>query len=238
VKALLANKTALYIVLFASVASLLGYVVGGRTNAVLFFLLTGYVASHFTKNMTVILLAPLLLTNFVFSVNRMREGLKSKNQKQGPSDEELEEAEGEDNDGGADPSSAAIGAAMAGHEDDVSDDAAPVSRKASNKKKNKATNDDDAIVKPHPEVDKKKTKDMAFSYVDKMLDDDRISKLSNSMNDMADKHEKISKLIETIAPIIDKAGGLLDKVGGTDLAGVESMMKKMGGLLGGVGNVL
>ena len=58
VKALLANKTALYVVLFASVASLLGYVVGGRTNAVLFFLLTGYVASHFTKNMIVILLAP------------------------------------------------------------------------------------------------------------------------------------------------------------------------------------
>ena len=234
VKALLANKTALYVVLFASVASLLGYVVGGRTNAVLFFLLTGYVASHFTKNMIVILLAPLLLTNFVFSVNRMREGLESKNKNKEASEEELEEAEGEDNAGGADPASVAIGAAMAGHEDDVSEDAAPVKRKATKQKKGKATDDDDSVVKPHPEVDKKKTKDMAFSYIDKMLDDDGMSKLSNSMNDMADKHEKISKMIETMAPIIDKAGGLLDKVGSTDMTGIENMVKKMGGLLGGV----
>lgn len=233
-KALLANKTALYVVLFASVASLLGYVVGGRTNAVLFFLLTGYVASHFTKNMTVILLAPLLLTNFVFSVNRMREGLESKNKKKGPSEEELEEAEGEDSDGGADPASAGMGAAMAGQEDDVSEDAAPVKRKATNQKKGKATDDDDAVVKPHPEVDKKKTKDMAFSYIDKMLGEDGISKLSNGMNEMADKHEKISQMIETMSPLVDKATTLLDKVSGSDLAGVESMMKKMGGLLGGV----
>ena len=240
VKALLANKTALYVVLFASVASLLGYVVGGRTNAVLFFLLTGYVASHFTKNMIVILLAPLLLTNFVFSVNRMREGLESKNKKREPTDEELEEAEGEDNAGGADPASVAIGAAMAGHEDDVSEDAAPVGRKAGKKAKAnakakaKAADDDDSVVQPHPEVDKKKTKDMAFSYIDKMLGDDGISKLSDGMNDMVDKHQKLEKMIESMAPIIDKAGGLLDKVGSTDMSGIENMVKKMGGLLSGV----
>lgn len=234
VKALLANKTALYVVLFASVASLLGYVVGGRTNAVLFFLLTGYVASHFTKNMTVILLAPLLLTNFVFSVNRMREGLESKNKKREPTEEELEEAEGEDNAGGADPASVAIGAAMAGHEDDVSEDAAPVKRKATKKAKAKVADDDDSVVQPHPEVDKKKTKDMAFSYIDKMLGDDGISKLSDGMNDMVDKHQKLEKMIESMAPIIDKAGGLLDKVGSTDMSGIENMVKKMGGLLGGV----
>ena len=238
VKALLANKTTLYVVLFASVASLLGYVVGGRTNAVLFFLLTGYVASHFTKNMTVILLAPLLLTNFVFSVNRMREGLESKNKKKGPSEEELEEAEGEDSDGGADPSSAAMGATMAGQEDDVSEDAAPVKRKATKQKKGKAADDDDAVVNPHPEVDKKKTKDMAFSYIDKMLDDDSMSKLSSSMDSMVDKHKKLEDMIEAIAPIMDKANGLLEKVGGTELAGIENVMKKVGGMLGNVGSAL
>lgn len=233
-KALLANKTALYVVLFASVASLLGYVVGGRTNAVLFFLLTGYVASHFTKNMTVILLAPLLLTNFVFSVNRMREGLESKNKKKGPSEEELEEAEGEDSDGGADPASAGMGAAMAGQEDDVSEDAAPVKRKAAKQKKGKAADDDDAVVKPHPEVDKKKTKDMAFSYIDKMLDDDGMSKLNSSMDSMVSKQKKIETLISAMGPIVDKATNLLDKMGGPEMAGIENMMKKMGGLLGNV----
>ena len=65
----------------------------------------------------------------------MREGLESKNKKREPTDEELEEAEGEDNAGGADPASVAIGAAMAGHEDDVSEDAAPVGRKAGKKAK-------------------------------------------------------------------------------------------------------
>ena len=238
VKALLANRTFLYVVLGVSVASLFGYVVGQRTNAVLFFILAGYVTSHFTKNMSVVLLVPLLLTNFVFSFNRMREGLQS--QKEGsrtPTDADLEEAEGEDSDGGAAPAPVAIGAKMAGQEDDVSEDAAaaPKAKAKPAKRGGNNANDDAAVVQPHPEVDKKKTKDMAFSYFESVLGDEGISQLSSEMSGLVDKQAKIQSMIETMSPLIAKAESLLDKVNGDGMGKIEDMMKKMGGMLGGLG---
>lgn len=230
VKALLSNRTFLYVVLGISIASLFGYVVGQRTNAVLFFLLSGYVTSHFTKNMTIILLVPLVLTNFVFSLNRMREGLENK--KDATSKNE--------NSSNAEPASSNSMAKMAGNDDDMSEDAgaAQTNTKKNKRGGNNKTNDagdDSAVVVPHPEVDKKKTKDMAYSYVESMLGDDGINQMSSGMNDMVEKHEKLQKMIETMAPIIDKAGGLLDKVNSTDLGNIENMVKKMGGLLGNIG---
>lgn len=250
VKALLANRTFLYVVLGVSVASLFGYLVGQRTNAVLFFLLTGYVTSHFTKNMSVILLVPLLLTNFVFSFNRMREGLESKKdaatakrESRTPTDSELAEAEGDDGDGGAAPAPVDIGAKMAGHEDDVSEDAGTAPKANKNNKRggnnrvngaSTNSNSDNAAVQPHPEVDKKKTKDMAFSYIESVLGDDGINQMSAGMSDMVEKHEKLQKMIETMSPIIDKASGLLDKVNGADFGSIENMVKKMSGMIGNV----
>ena len=233
-KALLTNKTSLYIVLGVSIASLFGYLVGRRTDAVLFFILAGYVTSHFTKNMTVIMLVPLLLTNFVFSFNRMREGLENKENanNSAPTAKELSEAEGNSGgSGGAAPAPVDIGAKMAGHEDDVSEDAgvAPKGKKAA-KKGAKGGDDDDAEVVPHPEVDKKKTREMAYSYFDKVMDAGDIDKISESMTNMVERHDKLANLIEKMTPLIGKAENMLEKVGGTDMGNIENMMKKMGGL--------
>lgn len=231
-KALLANQTFLYVVLGVSIASLFGYVVGQRTNAVLFFLLAGYVTSHFSKNMTIILLVPLLLTNFVFSFNRIREGLEGQKKNAAaekiesriPSDKELDEAEGKDDDVAPAPEKVDVNVA------------ARVNKKDSKQKRGgNASGDDSAEVQPHPEVDKKKTKEMAYSYFENVLGDDGINQMSKGMSDMVDKHEKLQKMIETMAPIIDQASGLLDKVNSTDLGNIENMVKKMGGLLGNIG---
>jgi hypothetical protein len=51
---------------------------------------------------------------------------------------------------------------------------------------------------------------------------------------MVDKQKKIESLISAMDPIVVKATNLLDKMGGPEMAGIENMMKKMGGLLGGV----
>lgn len=240
-KALLANKTFLYVVLGVSVASLFGYVVGQKTNAVLFFILAGYVTSHFTKNMTVVLLVPLVLTNFVFSFNRMREGLESKKdaatakrESKTPTDEELAEAEGESSDGGVAPAPVDIGAKMAGHEDDVSEDAGKAPKQRV-KKGSTPANDDEAEVVPHPEVDKKKTKDMAYSYFDKVIESGELDKISQNMFDMVEKHDKLAKIIENMTPLIGKAESLLEKVGSTGLGDMDSMMKKMTGMMGNLG---
>ena len=67
-----------------------------------------------------------------------------------------------------------------------------------------------------------------------MLDDDDMSKLRSRMDSMVDKQKKIEGLISAMGPIVDKATNLLDKMGGPEMAGIENVMKKMGGLLGNV----
>ena len=124
--------------------------------------MTGYVASHFFQEYDSYTLGPSSVDKLCVQRKPYARRFESKNKKREPTDEELEEAEGEDNASGADPASVAIGAAMAGHEDDVSEDAAPVGRKAGKKAKAnakakaKAADDDDSVVQPHPEVDKKR----------------------------------------------------------------------------------
>ena len=247
-KSLLANQTTLYVVLAITIASVFGYIVNQRTNALLFFVLSGYLTSFFTKNMTIVMLVPLLLTNFVFSNFRFREGLEGKNGKvkapvaggsangnNGEEEEEEEEGADEGADAGATAgagagagaakangkaAAAAAGAGAAG---------AGAAAATGNGKKGGKGN-----FKPNAEMDVKKTKDMKFSYFEKALDDGTIDKLNGDMDNMSEKHEKLEKMIENMAPLIDKAGGLLEKINGGGMGNLGGMVEKMSGMLGGI----
>jgi hypothetical protein len=241
-KSLLANQTTLYVVLAITIASVFGYIVNQRTNALLFFVLSGYLTSFFTKNMTIVMLVPLLLTNFVFSNFRFREGLEGKNGKvkapvaggnggsaNGNEDEEEEEEEDEGADAGAGAAKNNGKAAGAGAGAGAGATGAGEGAAAGNGKKGGKGN-----FKPNAEMDVKKTKDMKFSYFEKALDDGTIDKLNGDMDNMSEKHEKLEKMIENMAPLIDKAGGLLEKINGGGMGNLGGMVEKMSGMLGGI----
>jgi hypothetical protein len=241
-KALLANRTTLYVVLAISLASLFGYIVNQRTNALMFFVLTGYLTTFFTKNMAIVMLVPLLLTNFVFSANGLREGLEGQNGKtngaegvkQGDVAEGAEEEEEEKVAVVAEE--AKVNGAGNGEVAVVAEEAkvngAAKANGAGNGAVNKKATEGD--FKPNAELDVKKTKDMSFSYFEKALDDKSIGKLTKDMDNMVDKHEKLEKMIENMTPLIDKAGGLLDKINGGGMGNLGGMVEKMSGMLGGI----
>ena len=83
-KGMLTSQTVLYVTLFISVFSLIGYLIVGNLDAVLFFVLTGFITSFFSKNMIIVLLVALLTTNFVWSgiFKIQREGFESQNNTQ------------------------------------------------------------------------------------------------------------------------------------------------------------
>ena len=74
---LLTNKYFLYFVLFITATNILGYIVLHKLNAVIFFALIGLITYQFSKNMTVVLLVSLILTNLLMSNKTMREGLEN-----------------------------------------------------------------------------------------------------------------------------------------------------------------
>ena len=71
---LLVNKTFLYVVFFLAITNVLGYLFMGDDQALTQFILIGIITYFFNKNMAVVLLVALLMTNFLkvtsISVNR------------------------------------------------------------------------------------------------------------------------------------------------------------------------
>lgn len=72
---ILNNKIVLYVIIFLAIANILGYVVLGNFVGVIMFLVLGGLTSLFEKNMTVILLVPLVLTSLFMMGKTVKEGL-------------------------------------------------------------------------------------------------------------------------------------------------------------------
>lgn len=74
------TRTGLYVILFLAVANVLGFITANNLKALLLFIIVGVVASRFTKNMSYILVASLLVTNAYLLIQRKmsREGMAPK----------------------------------------------------------------------------------------------------------------------------------------------------------------
>lgn len=72
---ILNNKIVLYVIIFLAIANILGYLVLGNFVGVIMFLVLGGLTSLFEKNVTVILLVPLVLTSLFMMGKTVKEGL-------------------------------------------------------------------------------------------------------------------------------------------------------------------
>ena len=86
---LLQNKYVLYLVLFIAITNILGYLAIEDFRSLMVFIAVAALASHFSKNMIVVLGSALIGTNILYASSRMREGFKTKDEK----DEKKEEEE-------------------------------------------------------------------------------------------------------------------------------------------------
>jgi len=81
----LSNKILLYVVMIITFLNLIGYVMLQKTIAIVYFILIGVLTSFFSKNMTIVLVVPLILVNLFVansnewsqSMNYNREGLEN-----------------------------------------------------------------------------------------------------------------------------------------------------------------
>lgn len=75
VKMLLKDKNVLRVVVFIAIVNLLGYVMVKDFNAVIFFIIVGFLATYYSKNMIVVSLIAMVATNvMVVAKRRTREG--------------------------------------------------------------------------------------------------------------------------------------------------------------------
>jgi hypothetical protein len=79
------DKNVVYIMLVIAVINVVGYLMMGNFEAVIFFAIVAYLSTFFTKNMVIVFLISILATNFLmvskvnyFSRMNAREGMKNK----------------------------------------------------------------------------------------------------------------------------------------------------------------
>lgn len=73
---ILTSKTTLYVVAALSLFNLIGYLVLGNTQSVLFFIVFAGLSYCFSKNMVIVLGIPLVLVNLI-GLKRMKEGMEN-----------------------------------------------------------------------------------------------------------------------------------------------------------------
>lgn len=73
---MLENKYVLYFVLVVTLINLLGYMMLGNFNAIIFFILAAFLTANFSKNMIVVLSIPLILTSVFMVGKAVKEGFE------------------------------------------------------------------------------------------------------------------------------------------------------------------
>ena len=205
-KSLLKNKNFLYFVLFIASVNTFGYLMMRQTEAVMLFALVGFLTTFFTKNMIIVLLTAIVVTNVyagsILGV-RIKEGMESN------SDEDKEGMDHEEDKEGM------------GHEE---------GEKKKKGKKEGMPSLKPADVPPNgkkPKLDPAGTLEAAYDNLDKLLDSGAIDKMSSETQNLASQQDKLMKNIDRLEPMLGVAEGMMDKMAGMNLGGIEKRIKKM-----------
>ena len=206
---LLENKYVLYLVLFVAVTNILGYLAIEDFNSLMVFIAICALASHFSKNMIVILGSAILGTNILYANSRIREGMAADGDTPG---ENANEAE--------DPKTK--------KKKDVKEQMK--SRFASSRpaKAARAATEEEEDEVDSTRIDYAATMEQAYDNLNKMLGDGGMKNLTKDTKGLMDQQKELMGQLKDFAPLMEQAGNMLDKLGGMD--NLKGLMGKMGGI--------
>ena len=235
----LKNKNVLYVVLFFSVMNLFSYLMMKQLDAVAFFIIIGFLATYFSKNMIVIMLTSVVSTFLLVQINML-----------GRVHEGMEDASGNKMDASGNSMATAAtsmaAAGMAANPITTAMTAPPDSKTAEavdgirrekitasknekfSQKLSPATYnamDDDDLPRHKPKIDYAATLESAYDNLDKLLSSDAIKNMTADTGRLAEKQQLLMGNIEKIAPIMEKAGSILN---GFDMGAITKLMGTVG----------
>ena len=184
---LLQNKYVLYLVLFIAVTNILGYLAIEDFRSLMVFIAVAALASHFSKNMIVVLGSALIGTNVLYASSRMREGLENP--------------------------TANITNAVKNKEKKKKEQMAVSEGKPDKVELEEV--EEDVEVKT-PRVDYAATMEIAYDNLNKMLGEGGMKNLTKDTKGLMDQQKELMKQLKDFAPLMEQAGSMLDKLGGMD----------------------
>lgn len=229
---LLQNKIVLYIVFFLALMMLFNYMMLGNNTAIAMFILIGFLASRFSKNMIVILVIPLVLTVLFMMGNRMREGFDTTAPSPTPT--------------GTTPTGTTAPATSAPPTTTTAP-ASPSSNQSETFPSSSTTgtstcvNGKDSIsgmpctsepmstmYKKDNRLDYAATVEDAYADLDKILGGDGIKNLTSDTQKLMEQQTQLANAMKGMAPLLEQAKGMLQGFDLKNLDGLASMAKNFG----------
>jgi len=206
----LKDKRVLYIVLFLAVSNLFGFLMTQNFNGIIVFLLTGLISTYFSRNMIVVMLVAMVVSNIVSGTNMFRtiqEGMENDKKND---DEESEEGEDDDED------------KKEGMESKKKD------KKQGMKTLSPSSLDEDEAsskkLKSKPKIDYAGTLESAYDNLDNLLSSDALKNMTSDTQRLAEKQKTLMGNIKKLEPMMQKAGEMLN---GLDMQGMQGMIQSL-----------
>lgn len=216
---LLNDKNVLYIVFVVAILNLLGYLITNNLEAVVFFLIVGFLSTYFSKNMIIVLIISIITTS-IFATTRSpkviyttKEGMESMTEgKKNIGNSMDKDAEKVDKDAkkekvGQDATNAGAEAAKEGMDG--------IQGEPQNQSKTKGKGN---------RIDYANTLEKAYENLQSKIGEGGVEGLTQQTASLVNQQKELMDNINKMTPFIQTAEGFLNNL---DLSGLE----KMGGLL-------
>lgn len=236
---LLQNKIVLYIVFFLALMMIFNYMMLGNNTAIAMFILIGFLASRFSKNMIVILIIPLILTFLFMMGNRMREGMTTSDPTSTGTPPSTAPSTGTT---ATEPSTTApstdFSQTFPATNTTPSTSIAP---STSTTPSSTCVNGKDSIsgmpctsesmstmYKKDNRLDYAATVEDAYADLDKILGGDGIKNLTSDTQKLMEQQTQLANAMKGMAPLLEQAKGMLQGFDLKNLDGLASMAKNFG----------
>lgn len=217
-KSLLKDKYVLYIVLFFAVTNLFGYLMMRNFDAVMFFLVVGFLSSYFSKNMIIVLLIAILSTNFLVGTK-----LFGKKIYEGMTAMKAKSSDAKETDAKASTKKAATKKAVDKKAKKTKEHMDTLSPASINDNEDDF-DDNEEITGAKPKVNFASTLESAYDNLDKLLSSDAINKMTSDTQRLAEKQKVLMGNIDKLGPMMNNAQNLLQ---GLDVNKMGSMIENM-----------
>lgn len=220
---LLNDKNVLYIIFVVAILNLLGYLITNNLEAVVFFLIVGFLSTYFSKNMIIVLIIAIITTS-IFATTRSpkviyttKEGMESMTEGKKNIGKSIDkDAEKVDKDAqkakvGQDVTSAGVNAGAEAAKEGMDG----IQGEPQNQSKNKGKGN---------RIDYANTLEKAYENLQSKIGEGGVEGLTQQTASLVNQQKELMDNINKMTPFIQTAEGFLNNL---DLSGLE----KMGGLL-------
>lgn len=226
VSKILTNKLVLNIISFLALFNVIGYMVMGNFNNVIFFIILAVLVRNFSKNMIIVLGTPLVIVNLFSMRNGIFEGMENKSD----SDADNKKNEKMDDKKHHETKKTAESPMMPGTD---AEDSGIVSADAAKKDSFEVGRSKNGASK----IDYASTIEDAYDDLNKILGSDGIKRLTDDTQglmkqqmQLAESMKGMEPLVKGMMPMIEQMKGMMKTMDGNDgMAGVMDIAKKLTG---------